>query len=78
MRTYTCLNVGNYLMRNITSHLLHSQHLLSIVIAGHWRQRDKRINNYFLLSLHKLCPPVIKALLDAGETNVDGIIYPGP
>jgi hydrogenase expression/formation protein HypD len=35
------------------------------------------INNYYILSQHKLCPPVIKALLDSGEINLDGIICPG-
>lgn len=35
------------------------------------------INNYYVLSLHKLCPPVMKAILDAGEVRLDGIICPG-
>ncbi len=35
------------------------------------------IGNYYVLSLHKLCPPVIKALLDSGEVRLDGIICPG-
>jgi hydrogenase expression/formation protein HypD len=35
------------------------------------------LGNYYILSLHKLCPPVIKALLDSGEVNLDGIICPG-
>ena len=35
------------------------------------------IHNYFLLSLHKLCPPIMKALLDLGEVRINGIICPG-
>jgi len=35
------------------------------------------IENYFVLSLHKLCPPVMKALLDSGEVRLDGIVCPG-
>jgi len=35
------------------------------------------IKNYYVFSLHKLCPPVIKALLDSGERKLDGIICPG-
>jgi len=35
------------------------------------------IGNYYILSLHKLCPPVIKALLDFGEVRLDGIVCPG-
>ncbi len=44
----------------------------SILQAG-----QERINNYYVLSLHKLCPPVMKALLDLGEVRLDGIICPG-
>jgi hydrogenase expression/formation protein HypD len=33
--------------------------------------------NYRVLSLHKRTPPVMKAILDAGETHIDGIICPG-
>jgi len=33
--------------------------------------------NYHVLSLHKLTPPVIKALLDSGETKINGIVCPG-
>jgi hydrogenase expression/formation protein HypD len=35
------------------------------------------VDNYKVLSLAKLCPPVMKALLDAGEVTLDGIICPG-
>ena len=35
------------------------------------------IRNYYVFSLGKLCPPVIKALLDAGEVSLDGIVCPG-
>jgi len=35
------------------------------------------INNYYVLSLHKLCPPVIQAILDSGEVKIGGLICPG-
>lgn len=35
------------------------------------------IANYSVLSLHKVCPPVIKALLDSGEVKLDGLVCPG-
>ncbi len=35
------------------------------------------IDNYCVLSLNKLCPPVIKALLDSGEVKLSGLICPG-
>jgi hydrogenase expression/formation protein HypD len=35
------------------------------------------MDNYYVLSMHKLCPPVIKALLDSGEVRLDGLVCPG-
>jgi len=44
----------------------------SILQAG-----ERGIRNYYVLSLHKLCPPVIRAILDSGEVKLDGLICPG-
>lgn len=38
---------------------------------------QKYIENFLVLSLQKLCPPVMKALLDQGEVRLNGIICPG-
>jgi hydrogenase expression/formation protein HypD len=35
------------------------------------------IINYYVLSMHKLTPPATKAILDSGESHLDGIIGPG-
>jgi len=35
------------------------------------------LTNYYILSLHKLCPPVMKTLLVSHEIELDGIICPG-
>ena len=35
------------------------------------------LGNFFLLSAQKLVPPVMRALLDGGETHVDGFLLPG-
>ena len=35
------------------------------------------IRNFFLLSAQKLVPPVMRALIDGGETHVDGFLLPG-
>ena len=35
------------------------------------------IENYHVLSLHKLCLPVIAALLDSREVRLDGLVCPG-
>jgi len=37
----------------------------------------QQLCNYSVFSLAKLCPPVMKALLDGGEIKIDGIICPG-
>ena len=47
------------------------------VAASILQADDQKINNFFVLSLLKLCPPVMKALLDLGEIKLHGIIGPG-
>jgi hydrogenase expression/formation protein HypD len=39
-------------------------------------ERDD-IQNFFVLCLHKVCPPIMKAILDLGEVRLNGIICPG-
>ncbi|MBW2061437.1 MAG: hydrogenase formation protein HypD [Deltaproteobacteria bacterium] len=47
-------------------------------IAASILEAERRgMSNYYVLSLHKLCPPVMKALLDSKEVRLDGIICPG-
>jgi hydrogenase expression/formation protein HypD len=47
-------------------------------IAASILEADKeRIKNYYILCLSKLCPPIMKALLDLGELKLDGIVCPG-
>ncbi|MCL2150156.1 MAG: hydrogenase formation protein HypD [Dehalococcoidia bacterium] len=38
---------------------------------------EQNIGNYAVFSLAKICPPVIKALLDGGEVRLHGLICPG-
>src|SRR4030043_107635 len=47
------------------------------IAASILEAKNRGIKNYYVLSLHKLCPPVIKTLLDSGEIKLDGIILPG-
>ena len=47
------------------------------IAASILQAEQEEIKNYYVLSLHKLCPPVIKALLDSGEVNLSGLICPG-
>jgi len=47
-------------------------------IAASVLQAEKdKVKNYSVLSLHKICPPIMKAILDLGEVRLDGIICPG-
>lgn len=41
------------------------------------KAKEENLKNLFFLSLHKLTPPAMKAILDMGEIRVDGIIGPG-
>ncbi len=47
------------------------------IAASILQAEEKGIGNYYVLSLHKLCPPVIRALLDSGEVKISGLICPG-
>jgi len=47
------------------------------VAAAIMQVEQERIKNFYVLSLHKLCPPIMKALLDLGEVRLNGIICPG-
>jgi hydrogenase expression/formation protein HypD len=47
------------------------------VAASIVQAAEKGIKNYYVLSLHKLCPPVIRALLDSGEVAIGGLVCPG-
>ena len=47
------------------------------IAASILKAQQDRIENFHVLSLNKLTPPVMKALLDSGETKLDGIICPG-
>ena len=47
------------------------------IAASVLQAEEKGIKNYYVLSMHKLCPPVIKALLDSGELKLHGLVCPG-
>jgi hydrogenase expression/formation protein HypD len=47
------------------------------IAASILEAQERGIDNYHVLPLGKLCPPVMKTLLAIGETRIDGIIGPG-
>ncbi len=47
------------------------------VAAAVLQAQTERLNNFFILSLHKLTPPATRAILSAGEVLLTGIIGPG-
>jgi hydrogenase expression/formation protein HypD len=47
------------------------------IAASVLQSEAEGIENYYVFSLAKLCPPVMKVLLEAGEVTIDGIICPG-
>jgi hydrogenase expression/formation protein HypD len=38
---------------------------------------EKSLSNFYILTLGKVMPPIMKALLKTGETRIDGFICPG-
>ena len=47
------------------------------IAASILKARQERVENFHVLSLNKLTPPVMKTLLDSGEIKLDGIVCPG-
>jgi hydrogenase expression/formation protein HypD len=47
------------------------------IAASILQAEQEKLKNYYILSLHKICPPIMKAILDLGEVRLDGIICPG-
>jgi hydrogenase expression/formation protein HypD len=47
------------------------------VAASIVQAEEEGIANLFLLSLHKLTPPAMRAILGSGESRLDGVIGPG-
>ena len=47
------------------------------VAAGIIQAEQEKISNFYILSLSKICPPIMKSILDLGEVRLHGIICPG-
>lgn len=47
------------------------------IAAAILQSEQERIGNFYLLPFHKLCPPIMKTILDLGEVRLNGIICPG-
>lgn len=47
------------------------------IAASLLQAREEQLTNYEVFSLHKLTPPVMRAILASGEIHLDGIICPG-
>ncbi|MHC2995156.1 MAG: hydrogenase formation protein HypD [Candidatus Atribacteria bacterium] len=41
------------------------------------KAEEEKIDNFFVLSVGKIIPPAMQALLESGEVNIDGFICPG-
>ncbi|MDI6873687.1 hydrogenase formation protein HypD [Candidatus Solincola sp.] len=47
------------------------------VAAAVLRAREEGLGNFFVLSLHKLIPPALKALVHMEDFSIDGFLLPG-
>jgi len=48
-----------------------------VVAATVLQAEERELSNFYLLSLHKLVPPALRALVEMEEFNIDGFILPG-
>ena len=39
--------------------------------------KEQGLSNYFVHSMHKVCPPILEAILSSGTVNLQGLICPG-
>lgn len=47
------------------------------VAASVMQASNEGLGNYFVYSMHKVCPPPLRALIEMGEVNLQGLICPG-
>jgi len=47
------------------------------VAAAIVEARDRKLDNFLVYSTHKVCPPPLRAILDSGESDLQGLICPG-
>jgi hydrogenase expression/formation protein HypD len=47
------------------------------VAAALLQAEKEKLHNFFVVSLHKVCPPIMKTILELGEIQINGIICPG-
>ena len=47
------------------------------VAASIVRARELGLSNYYVYSMHKLTPPAMRSILDAGEVRLDAVLGPG-
>ncbi len=47
------------------------------IAASIMSSRDMNLDNFFVFSAHKLTPPAVSAVMDAGKNRIDGFILPG-
>jgi len=47
------------------------------VAASLWQAEQEGLANFYVFSVHKLTPPATRAILNAGEVALDGVIGPG-
>ena len=47
------------------------------IAASLLQARNSGLDNYYVYSLHKLTPPAMRAILDAGEVRIDAVLGPG-
>jgi hydrogenase expression/formation protein HypD len=47
------------------------------IAAAVLQAEQEKIKNFYILSLSKVCPPIMKSILELGEIKLNGIVCPG-
>ena len=47
------------------------------VAASVTTAKEQGLSNYFVHSMHKVCPPILEAILSSGSVHLQGLICPG-
>ena len=66
-----------FMGKHVSKAVSNVNEIIAKKVNGFDVREQEKIDNFYVLSLHKLCPPIMKTLLDLGEVRLNGIICPG-
>ena len=78
---YSILNALDLAEKNKNKKIIHIavgfESTVSTVAAALCRAKKEKIDNFYILSSHKLIPPALKILVNSPRSNIGGFLLPG-